>query len=124
MGPAKQSRLIQVRYSGRSKYGFYQVPKSNIDAVRVDEGNGNTKWQDAIDIELAQINEYNVFQARSKAVFVGRKVINAPVGYRKIKVHVVFDVKHYGRHKASPVADGHLSKEARAIRSNKLSKTF
>ena len=33
----------------------------------------------------------------------------APKGYKKIRVHLVFAVKHNGRHKARLVADGHLT---------------
>ncbi len=33
----------------------------------------------------------------------------APTGYRKIRVHLVLDVKHDGRHKSRLVADGHLT---------------
>jgi hypothetical protein len=32
-----------------------------------------------------------------------------PEGYKRIRVHFVFDVKHDGRHKARLVADGHLT---------------
>ena len=32
-------------------------------AHRIDKENGNTKWQDAIDIDLDQIKEYKVFKA-------------------------------------------------------------
>ena len=35
---------------------------------------------------------------------------NKPLdGYKKIKVHLIFDIKHDGRHKARCVADGHLT---------------
>ena len=40
-----------------------------------------------------------------------KKVINAPQGYQKIRVHLVFAVKYDGRHKARLVADGHLTPE-------------
>ena len=30
-------------------------------------------------------------------------------GFKKIRTHLVFDVKHNGRHKARMVADGHLT---------------
>ena len=33
-----------------------------------------------------------------------------PQGYKKIRVHLVFDVKHDGCHRACLVADGHLTK--------------
>ena len=32
-----------------------------------------------------------------------------PEGYKKIKVHLVFDVKHDGQHKARCVGNGHLT---------------
>ena len=38
-----------------------------------------------------------------------RKVTNAPSGYQKIRVHLVFAVKHDGRHNARLVASGHLT---------------
>ena len=36
---------------------------------------------------------------------------NAPPGYHKIRVHLIFEVKYDGRHKARLVADGHLTPE-------------
>ena len=32
-----------------------------------------------------------------------------PDSYKKIRVHLVFDIKHVGRHKARLVSDGHLT---------------
>ena len=32
-----------------------------------------------------------------------------PIGFKKIRVHLVFAVKHDGRHKSRLVADGHLT---------------
>ena len=32
-----------------------------------------------------------------------------PQGYKRIRVHLIYDVKHDGRHKARLVADGHLT---------------
>jgi len=37
------------------------------------------------------------------------KLSNPPPGYQKIRVHMIYDVKHDGRHKARLVADGHLT---------------
>ena len=68
----KQSRIRQVRASARYQHGF-QVPE-----------NSNTHWQDAMDLELTQIHEYNVFKDT---------------------------VKHDEKFKARLVADGHLTKE-------------
>ena len=78
--------------------------------MRLDKENGNTHWQDAMDLELTQIHEYKVFKDTSKAQFHNGKVV-IPDGFQKIRVHFVYAVKHDGRFKARLVADGHLTKE-------------
>ena len=105
----KQSRIRQVRASTRYQHGF-QVPKDYNDAMRLDKENGNTHWQDAMDLELTQIHEYKVFNDTGKAKFHNGKVVT-PDGFQKIRVHFVYAVKHDGRFKARLVADGHLTKE-------------
>ena len=105
----KQSRIRQVRASARYQHGF-QVPKDYNDAMRLDKENGNTHWQDAMDMELTQIHEYKVFKDTGKAKFHNGKVVT-PDGFQKIRVHFVYAVKHDGRFKARLVADGHLTKE-------------
>ena len=88
------------------KYQFgYQVPRNYEDALRLDMENGDQKWQDAMDVEMAQIKEYGVFKDYGKAKWEGKTITNAPSGYQKIRVHFVFAVKRL-------VADGHLTKEA------------
>ncbi len=52
---------------------------------------------------MSQLHEYRTFQDLGK----GGK---APDSYRKICIHLVFDVKHDGCHKSWLVADGHLTK--------------
>ena len=105
----KQSRIRQVRASARYQHGF-QAPKDYNDAMTLDKGNGNTHWQDAMDLELTQIHEYKVFKDTGKAHFHNEKVV-IPDGFHKIRVHFVYAVKHDGRFKARLVADGHLTKE-------------
>ena len=105
----KQSRIRQVRASVRYQHGF-QVPKDYNDAMRLDKENGNTHWQDAMDLELTQIHEYKVFKDTGKAKFHNGKVVT-PDGFQKIRVHFVYAVKHDGRFKARLVADGHVTKE-------------
>ena len=70
--------------------------------MQLDEQNGNTKWADAEKTELGQLLDYHTFLDKGK---------NAPVpcGYKKIRVHMVYDIKHDGRHKARLVAGGHLT---------------
>ena len=40
---------------------------------------------------------------------ISKKVLIAPPGYQKIRVHLIFAVKYDDRHKARLVADGHLT---------------
>ena len=60
---------------------------------------------------MDQINEYKVFLDHGKAQYdpKSRSVSNAPYGYQKIRGHLIFAVKHDGRHKARLVAGGHLN---------------
>jgi hypothetical protein len=60
----------------------------------------NTKWQDMVRMELESVHSYNVFIDKGSTI---------PAGYCKIHIHLVFDVKHDGQHKACLVADGHLT---------------
>ena len=94
-----QARLKNFRNKPRYKYGF-QVPRSHEEAVFIDEKNGNTKWQDSEKLEISQLMEYDTFKSLG---------LNAPVpeGYKKIPCHMVYDVKHDGRHKSRFVAGGH-----------------
>ena len=105
----KQSRIHQVRASARYQHGF-QVPKDFNDAISFDKENSNTHWQDEMDLELTQIHEYKVFKDTGKAQFHDGKAVTLD-GFQKIRVHFVYAVKHAGRFKARPVADGHLIKE-------------
>ena len=73
--------------------------------------NRNRKWQDAMDVEMAQIKEYGVVKDYEKAKWEGKTITNAPPGHQKIRVHFVFANKHCGKFKVRLVADGHLTKE-------------
>ena len=70
--------------------------------MELDRLHGNTKWADATALEMSVMDEYEVFEDKG---------INAkhPEGYKKIPVHIVYNVKHDGCHKACLVADGHLT---------------
>jgi hypothetical protein len=46
---------------------------------------------------MRQLLEYNTFVDQGKGG-------NAPDGYNKIRCHMIYDVKHDGRHKAIPAA--------------------
>jgi hypothetical protein len=71
------------------------VPKTFHAPKPLDTINGKSKWHDAISLELLQIDEYNTF-----ADIGHSNEITAPEGYKKIRVHLAFDVKHDERHRA------------------------
>ena len=107
----KQSIIRQVRHSKKYMFGFL-IPRNYTEALEFDKANNNSKWYDATKAELDSIHSYHVFQKHEKAIYdKQKKVINAPPGYQKIRVHLVFAVKNDGRHKARLVADGHFTPE-------------
>jgi hypothetical protein len=90
-------------YSTATKFkSGYQVAINYAEKVCLDKRNSNSTWQEAIDLELQQIYEYNIFV--DLGLHISAKV---PQDYRKIWVHFVFDVKHDGKQKARLVANGH-----------------
>ncbi len=94
-----QAKLRSYNNAPRYKYGF-EVPRDYAHAMRIDQRNGNNAWQMAVDTEMRQLDEYDTFHNHGRI---------RPPGYKQIRVHLVFDVKHDGRLKARCVADGHLT---------------
>ena len=86
-----QSKRRQVRRSAVYQFGFL-ILKDYKQALQLGEQNGNSKWYDVTKLEMDQINEYKVFQEHGKAQYdpMSRKVSNAPNGYQKIRVHLIF----------------------------------
>jgi hypothetical protein len=97
---ANQAKLESFRNRVVYKFGI-QVPQNHAQAMAIDEANGNHFWRDAEETELSQIDEYSVF---TDLGFKGE-----PPGFKKIRVHMVYDVKHDLRRKARLVADGNLT---------------
>ena len=58
--------------------------------------------KDAVALELQQIDEYQTFKDYGHHI-----KFKPPDGYKKIRVHLIFDIKHDGRHRAQLVADSH-----------------
>ena len=107
----KHSKIRQVRRSQTYMFG-YLIPRNYMEAMQFDSENKNSKWYDAIKLEMESMLEYKVFKKWDKAILdKHKKVINPPKGYHRIQVHLVFAVKFDGRHKARLVADGHLTPE-------------
>ena len=82
-------------------YGI-EIPRNYEDGVRLDKLYGNNKWQDATKLEMGQLHEYETFHDKGIGTTPGE-------GYKKIRVHLVFAVKHDGRHKARLCANGNLT---------------
>ena len=97
----RQCRLNSMRHATRIKYGV-RVPKDYEEAKRFDELNGNTLWIDSVKLEMDQIYDYGTVESKGKGA-------NISVGYTKIRVHFMFDVKQDGRRKARLVAGGHMT---------------
>jgi hypothetical protein len=95
---ANQAKLRSFRIAPKYKYGF-EIPPDYKHAVELDEKHGTTQWVDATSLEMVQLDSYNCFQCQGKGVDI-------PKGFKKIQVHLIYDVKHNGRHKAWLVADG------------------
>ena len=58
---ANQAKLRSFRTAPKYQYGF-EVPRDYNHAVQIDKSNGNTKWQDAVDLEMKQLDEYDTFK--------------------------------------------------------------
>ena len=95
--PIKQSKIRQVRRSQAYMFG-YLIPRNYMEAMQFDSENQNSKWYDAIKMEMESMREYKVFKKWDKAILDKHKnVRNPPKGYHRIKVHQVFAVKFDGR---------------------------
>jgi hypothetical protein len=56
----KQSKMKSYRQSTKYKFG-YRIPKDYKEALKLDELNQNTKWEDATVTEMSQLMEYECF---------------------------------------------------------------
>ena len=101
-----QTKLCQARRMPKYKFGV-EVPHDYKDAMRLDEQNGNHRWQESVDIEMGQIHEYKTFIDKGKVRYSKEgRVLGVGNEYKRVRVHLVFDVKHCGKYKARLVADG------------------
>ena len=84
-----------------------------MEALEFYKENNNTKWADATRDEMDCIKEQQVFMKHQRFKWDSnhKKILNAPPIHQKIRVNLIFGVKHNGRHKARLVADGSLTPE-------------
>jgi hypothetical protein len=98
-----QCCIKATRSAPRYKFG-YRIPRNYNEVMQFDLKNGNTLWREATNCEMSRLAEYDTFRD------LGHKDTAPPLtGYKKIRIHLVYDCKHDGRHKAWMVADGHLT---------------
>ena len=102
-----QSRIMQVRRAKKYMFG-YLIPRSYKEALEFDKENNNTNWADATREEMDSIKEQQVFTKHQRVKWDSshKRIINSPPNHQKIRVILIFAVKHDGRHKARLVADG------------------
>ena len=86
--------------AAKFKFGV-QIPNNFYHCIKLDKENNNEEWQQAVKTEMDKIHEYKVFKD------CGNK--KTPPDYKKIIVHLVFDVKYDGRKRARLVGGGHLT---------------
>ena len=105
-----QSKIRQARRANKYMFG-YLIPRSYKEALEFDKENNNTKWADATRDEMDCIKEQQVFTKHQRAKWDSnhKKILNAPPNHPKIRVNLIFAVKHNGRHKDRLVADGSLT---------------
>lgn len=96
----RQIHLTKRQSGPIYKFGV-QVPRNVKEAILLDQQNKNTLWQDAIKKEMDKIVEYKVFSSPSNNT--------APLGYKRIPCHIIFDVKFNTTRKARFVAGGHMT---------------
>ena len=84
------------------KYGI-EIPTSVEHAIKIDQKNGDTYWQDAIKLEVFNVGvAFEILDENQQA----------PSGWRQVTAHLVFDVKIDFTRKARFVMDGHKTPDA------------
>ena len=63
----------------------YLIPRNYMEAMQFHSENKNSKWYDAIKLEMESMLEYKVFKSWDKAILdKHKKVMNTPKGYHRI----------------------------------------
>ena len=110
--PKKRDRIVSKTASKywqkTHRYGV-RIPKSVKEALHIDKENVDIKWWDTIFKEMGNV-------IPDLQVHEGTKA-DLPVGYQKIKCHMIFDVKMGGnfRQKARLVGGGHMTEAPSSI---------
>ena len=68
----KQSKIRQVRRSQIYILG-YLIPRNYMEAMQFDSENKNSKWYDAIKMEMESMREYKIFKKWDKQSYTNTK---------------------------------------------------
>jgi hypothetical protein len=106
----KRNRIIAAvnkRYMLRTHKFGVEIPKTVRQALEIDKATGTTFWEDAIALEIKNVDV--AFQELED----NEKV---PVGYQFVHCHMIFDVKPGSlKRKARYVAGGHMTEPPTAL---------
>ena len=86
----KQAKIRQSQACSKYMFG-HLIPRNYTEALEFDKANKNrsSKWYDAMKAEMDSIHSYHVVKKHDKAQFdKQKKLIKAPPGYHKIRVHL------------------------------------
>ena len=97
----KQQVLASRRHGPIYMFGV-RVPRSHKEAMELDKKNGNNKWREAEIREIEEVQSLDSFIDKGK----GYKPSDP---YKKIKLKMVYAVKHDLRHKARLCARGDMT---------------
>jgi hypothetical protein len=102
--------IMRAQLSDGPKYKYgTRLPDKHKTCAELDSKNGNSKWQEATQVELDLLDEFKAFE--DMGIFtteLAKKLIDK--GYQFIKLMMVYDVKHDGRYRARLVAAGNMTK--------------
>ena len=102
------SKIASKYWHKTHKYGI-RIPKLVKEALQLDKENGDTRWWDSIQQEMLNVRPaFELYEGTEK---------DLPIGYQKIKCHMIFDVKmgENFRRKARLVAGGHTTEAPASI---------
>ena len=70
----KESKIRQVRRSQTYMFG-YLIPRNYMEAMQFDSKNKNSKWYDAITLEMESMLEYKVLKKWAKSILDKHKKV-------------------------------------------------
>jgi hypothetical protein len=93
------NQAISQRYYQKPFWKFgVLVTQTHSQGLDIDTKNGNIKWQDMEATEMRQLPKYQIFADKGK----NGEIL---LGYKKIRCHMVHDIKNDGKNKARLLRD-------------------